>query len=140
MVTEESIDRGEALTRNIRLARPGILELGPESQLAGENFLRPPTHLILDVVGVDPEIVAVEIDAPDVDVDVRVVGVVMIHGGPVEPPPEVALDLIHQLSREFFQVERVAIFRRDDESENCRCSPSRGARKASAQRTRRRPP
>src|SRR5665213_3366353 len=116
VLTKKSIDRGQTLCPNIRFARPGIFELGSVPQLAGENFLRPPTHLVLDVIGVDSNVVAVTIDAPDVDVDMRLAGVVMVHRGPVEPPTEVALDLVHQLSREFFQIERVAIFRRDDES------------------------
>ena len=47
--------------------------------------------------------------------DVRVVGVVVIDGGPDEPPPEVVLDLVHQPAREFFQVELVPVFGRNDE-------------------------
>ena len=95
---------------NFLLTRPGIFEFRSGSELAGDNFLRPPAHLVLDVIGVDSDVVTIDVDASDVDMDVGVVGVVMIHGGPDQPPPEVVLDLVHQLSREFFQVELIPVF------------------------------
>ncbi len=110
MFAEKSIEHGDALGPNILFARPGIFEVRPGSELARDNFLRPPAHVVLDVVGVDSDFVAIDVDASDVDMDVRVGGVVMIDGGPDQPPPEVVLDLVHQLSREFFQVELVPVF------------------------------
>src|SRR6185312_4278145 len=89
MLGQKSVDHGDALGSNFRLARPGIFEFRSWAELAGDNFLRPPAHLMLDVGGVDSEVVTIDVDASDVDMYVGVIGVVMIDGGPDETPPEV---------------------------------------------------
>src|SRR6185437_9346624 len=116
MFAQKAIEHGDALGPNIGLARPGILEVRPGPELAGDNFLRPPAHVLLDVVGVNPDLVAIDVDAPDVDMDVGIGGVVMIDGGPDQASSEVVLDLLHQPSREFFEIELVPVLGRNDES------------------------
>src|SRR5450631_57220 len=116
MFAQKTVDHGESLGANFRLARQGIFELRPGPQLARDNFLGPPAHLVLDVSGVDSDVVTIDVDASDVDMDVGVIGVVMIDGGPDETPPEVVFDLVHQPAGEFFQVELIPIFGGNDES------------------------
>ena len=56
--------------------------------------------------------------AADQDVDVRIVGVPVIDGDPIEPGAEIAFDVLHQLSDEAAHVLKFGrILGRDDEPE-----------------------
>ena len=68
---------------------------------------RPPAHPLGDVRRVDPDLVARLVDAAHDDVNVRVVGVVVVHGAPPQADGEVLLDLTHEVPREPRQVHLV---------------------------------
>jgi hypothetical protein len=85
------------------------------AELVGEDVLRAPAHPLRDVRAIDPDLPALGVDAAHDDVRVRVVGVVVIDGAPLEPQTDVALDVPHEVARELRQVD--VVLRRDDEPE-----------------------
>ncbi|HXT98765.1 MAG TPA: hypothetical protein VN853_20875 [Polyangia bacterium] len=114
---------------NIERSLHGEVHLAAPPELAGEDLLRPPAHSLPEISAIDPEVVAVLVDAVDDDMDMRVVGVVMIHRRPVELTPGVLLDLTHELPSEIRQVD---LRWGETMNRNWRCSFASGARNASA--------
>ena len=71
-----------------------------------------------NVVARDDEIAAALVLSPHDDVAVRVAGVVVVDGNPIEPGAEILLDLAHQAADEALQLVILgAILGRDDEAE-----------------------
>jgi hypothetical protein len=116
VLAQHAIDFGQSMPIDVRCALPGKISFQPRSQLSVDHFLRPPPHFPADIPPVDSHVVAVAIDAADHDVDVRVVGVVVIHRRPNEAPSGVFLHPLHELPSEFFEIQSVTILRRNDES------------------------
>ena len=116
MLGDDPIDLRERLAADIDSPVHGQVLLAASAELAGENFLRPPAHAMGEIFAVDSEFIAVPVDAAHDDVNVRVVGVVVVHRRPDETTPGVLFDLAHELPGQFRQVDTRAILRRDDES------------------------
>src|SRR5258708_17037019 len=100
-----SIHGREPLLRYLARELMAHLEAGPKAELPGDEMLRLPPDSLGDVRALEPHLLAPGIDTAEHDVDVRVVGVVMVHSPPDEPPTCVALHLGHQLARERGQVQ-----------------------------------
>nr|WP_246722080.1 hypothetical protein [Methylosinus sp. H3A] len=76
------------------------LDLALMAELQRDELARPVTNAMRDIVAGDIEDAAVVEHAPDDDVGVRMAGVVMVDGDPVETCVEVLLHLPHEVSRE----------------------------------------
>ena len=93
-------------------------QVGLRSQFQRRPLLGAQPHAVGDVVLGDDEVLARFVLAPDDDMAVRMAGVEMIDGDPIEPSPEVILHLPHHVAGEGAQIsEPVAILGRDDEAE-----------------------
>jgi hypothetical protein len=89
----------------------------PGAELARGDLLRPPAHSLGDVGRIEAEWPPLDVDSADDDVDVRVVGVVVIDGTPHDAPPEVSLDLLHQLAGVEAEIELGPVLGGHDEAE-----------------------
>ncbi len=75
-------------------------------------------HALLDVVARDDEVLAVVADAAHDDVDVRMLGVPVIDGDPIELGAEILLHLADELAGEALEVGHLRrVLWRDDEAE-----------------------
>ncbi len=115
--TELPIDRGEPVFARFHEARPGDVKIAAVPQLQGCKFLRAPPESMRDIVPRDDEVLPV-ISAPaQDDMDVRVIGVVVIDGDPVEFRSQIAFRRRHDVAREFAEVLKLAgIFRRHNDA------------------------
>ncbi len=100
---DDALAREEDLTFG---ARPNVTLDEPFAQLAYAAF---------EVLAVDFQRAAVFPDAADQQVDVRVVGVVMIDGDPLKARVEIAFHLCHQVTDVCLKIDAVGIFGRQDE-------------------------
>ena len=96
LLDQAPVDVREALFRE--LARPIRHEfrLGPKPQFLGRDALGALPKSLRDIGPVNHEVRSPRIDTADDDVDVWMVGVVVLDGHPVEARPEVAFDLVHE--------------------------------------------
>jgi hypothetical protein len=111
---ESPVERRESLLRNLLYVSPPDRELRPRAELAGGELLSATPNAVRDVRAIEAHLVPVPVDPANDDVRVRVLGVVMIHGRPLEAPSRVLLDLRHQAPHERRQVELARVLRRDD--------------------------
>lgn len=96
----------------------GLALYQPRTQFQRHQFGRPFPHALGDVVAIDDQILPLIVAAIDDDVDVRMAGVEMIDGNPVELSAEVRFHLLHQVTREGTHIlHLLGILRRDDEAE-----------------------
>ncbi|EGY00786.1 hypothetical protein AZA_86051 [Nitrospirillum viridazoti Y2] len=94
------------------------VDIAAQPQLLCDQVLSAGAHPLLDVVAGDDEVLAVVRDAPHDDVDVRVLGVPVIDGHPIELGAEVLLHLADQLAGVALEVGHLGrILGRDDEAE-----------------------
>jgi hypothetical protein len=91
--------------------------LGTRPELNSGEFLGAPTHAIRDVRPIDSEVGAIPIDAADDDVRVRVGGVVVVDGDPLEPASEVLLHSRHEAPHVRGHIEVDSVLGRDDKPE-----------------------
>ena len=88
------------------------------SEFGRDTLGGPIAEATTDVFAADDQVLAIVGAASDQNVDVRVVGVPVIDGNPIEFGAEIALDILHQLAREAAQVRQLGrILGRDDEPE-----------------------
>lgn len=105
---------GRNFVREFRLK----LDLALMTEFQRDQFARPVTNAMGDIVSGDVQDAAVVEHAPDNDMGMGMVGVVMVDGDPVEARLEVLLHLPHEVAGEGPQVGHVArVLRRDDEAE-----------------------
>ena len=84
MLGDRPIDLRERLAPDVDRPLIGHVPFAASTELAREDFLRPPPHSVAQISAVDPEFVTVSVDAAHDDVDVRIVRVVVVHRGPNE--------------------------------------------------------
>jgi hypothetical protein len=75
------IEAGVASTLDVPILSAGKVELGTRTKLARSHFLGAPAHSIRDIAAVDAYLITVDVEASDDDVDVRIVGVVVVDRG-----------------------------------------------------------
>ena len=69
----------------------------PRPEPSRGEFRSAMAHAVRDVLSGDDEVIASLVLASQQDVDVRIVGVPVVRRHPLEPRPEIALDLRHEL-------------------------------------------
>ena len=94
------------------------IEIGARSQLLGDELARPVAHALLDVVARDHEVLAIVPHAAHDQVDMRMLGVPVIDGDPVELRAEIFFHLADEIAGEGSKVRHVGgVVGRDDEAE-----------------------
>ena len=115
---ERAIETGPALRPDLALEPGADFLFASWSQLKRHPFRRAGAKAVADVVAADDQILAVVGAAADQHVNVRVVGIPVIDGDPVEAGPEVALGVLHQFAGEGAKVGHLGgVLRRDGEAE-----------------------
>ena len=116
MFIERAVNFREALALDVRRPGPGKFEFQPRPELARQGLLCPPAHPATDVPTVNSQVAAIPVDTADDDVNVWIVGVVVVDRSPDEASSEVSFDLTHQPACEFGQVQPFGVLGRDDET------------------------
>jgi hypothetical protein len=93
----------------------GDLLLSSESQLTGGDLSAAAAHSRAHVVAGYQKRPSFPIDASDQDVDVRMQGVVVVNGDPLEAPSEVVLYAMNELSGMSSKVQLLTELRRHDQ-------------------------
>jgi hypothetical protein len=113
-----TIKAGPALLLDFGLHARPELRIGSRSQPLSGEFRGAVAHCMTDVIAGDDEIAASLILATKHDVRMRVIGVPMVDGNPLEPGADVRFHALHELPRKRLEVgELRAVFRGDDEAE-----------------------
>ncbi len=112
------IDTGEAVLVHLRLELAADLGLTLRSELEGDQLARPSSNAMGDIIAGDEEVLARAIATSQHDVAVRVGGVEVVDGDPVQLHVEIGLHLGHQIPCESSEVCKLtSVLRRDDEAE-----------------------
>src|SRR5271154_5394197 len=114
---ELAVERRESVLSDLPLACAPDLGLEPGTEPLGRQFLSTPPKAPGDVGAIHAQLPALAADAADDDVGMRVLGVVVVDGRPLDGSTEVALDAHHQLADVVREVEIARIFRGHDEPE-----------------------
>ena len=118
-ITDElAVELGPALRPDLPLQIAADVDVGSRPEFLCNEIRGAGTHPILDVVASDHEILSIIGLAAQDDVDMRVVGIPVIDGGPIELRAKILLHLAHQLARKGFEVRHIqGVLGRDDEPE-----------------------
>ena len=79
------------------------------AELLGRDLLGAPAQPVGDVRPLEAQLLAVAIHAPDHDMGVRVIGVVVVDGGPFDLASEVLLDARHVAADVLGEVELLGV-------------------------------
>jgi hypothetical protein len=101
---EPAVEGRQAIAFHLGAPLAGEVPLGAQAELLRDDLLGSPPHVLLDVAGWDAEVPAIGIHSADDDVDVRMLGVVVIDGGPDKRPSEVRAHPVHEPPRERVEV------------------------------------
>ncbi|MCY1298096.1 hypothetical protein D9M70_475660 [compost metagenome] len=113
-----AIQARPALQLHFALQGPLDLQIGARPQPFGRQFGGPVAETMGDVVTRDDEVLAGVVAPAQDDVDVRVVGIPMIHRHPVQARAQVGFHAPHQVPGVGAQVVQLGtVFWRDDEAE-----------------------
>ena len=99
-VAQGPVEAGPALGLDFLFQGRADFQLAARTELQRDALGGAVAEALADVVAADNEVLPVIGPAADQDMDVRVVGVPVIDGHPVEPGAEIALGIGHQLARE----------------------------------------
>ncbi len=112
------------------------LVLGLGAEFGIDQLLGASAQAVADIIARDDEIGAGLVDAAHEQMDMRVVGVPVIDGDPVEAGAEVGFHLLGEIPREGAQVFHIGgVFRRDDEAEMVPVVLQRSAKARSSARS-----
>ena len=115
---DAAIERCEPLRLHLVGELDDALQLLLGAQFQGDEVLRAMADAVADVVARHHEVLAAVVMASDDDMGVRMPGVEMIDGGPVEPGVQVLLHGRHEITHKRLEVRHAAtVLRRDDEAE-----------------------
>src|SRR6266849_6965897 len=112
---KRAVDLGPVLAFDDPLAREQDLAFGAWPELALEDLLAQLADAPANVVTVEREHTSILPHAPDEQVDVRVVGVVVIDRDPFEPCIEIAFHSRHHLAHVGAQIDPLGVLGRHDE-------------------------
>ena len=101
---ELPIELGPALGVDLALERAADVEIAARPEFLRDEVLGPGAHTFLDVVAGDDEVVAVVGHAAHDEMDVRMLGVPVIDGDPVELRAEILLHLADEVAGEGLEV------------------------------------
>ena len=115
---ELAVELRPALGLDLAFECPSDIEVGAWAKLLGYEIARPVAHTFLDVVASDDEVFTVLAHATHDQMDMRMLGVPVIDGDPVELGAEIFLHLPDEITGEGSQVGHLQrIVWRDDEAE-----------------------
>jgi|GEM_PF-4120187 hypothetical protein len=125
VVGDDAIQPGAALERTVDLsplfafdaafAREEDLTFGARPKLALDEPFAQFAYAAFEVLAVDFQRATVFPDAADQEVDVRVVGVVMVNGDPLKARVKIAFHLRNQVTDVSVKIDAVGVFGRHDE-------------------------
>src|SRR5438309_2259691 len=84
------------------------------AKLSGDEILGIFPDSVLNVLTRQSQRLAVVIQSAEGHVDMAVFGIVMDRGGPLHPRAKISCNFGHQISREFFEIDSLAKFWRND--------------------------
>ena len=112
------VEPGPALGADIALKRGADFMLGFRAKFDRYKLLGAGAQAAADVVAGDHEVIAGVIDAAHQKMEMRIVGVPVVYGNPIEPGPKVGFHLPREVSREGPEIGHLgSVFGRDDEAE-----------------------
>lgn len=115
---DAAVETGEALRTHLLLKLAQLVEFAFRAELSGEKFARPRPHPVRDVVARNDDVSTPIILAAYHDVAVRMAGIEVVGGHPVELGAEIGLYLPHQVADKRFEVgEFGRILQRHDKAE-----------------------
>ncbi len=115
---ELPVQVGPALGVDLAFEDPTDLVIGPGPKLLRDQVARTIPHALLDVIARDDEVLAVVPHAPHDQVDVRMLGIPVIDGDPVEAGTEVQFHLPDEIACKGLEVGHFhGVVGRDDEAE-----------------------
>ena len=94
------VEPGPALGADIALKRGADLVLGLRAEFDRYELLGAGAQAAADIVAGDHEVLAGLIDAAHQEMDMRIVGVPVVDGDPIEPGPKIGFHLPGEVSRE----------------------------------------
>ena len=99
-----TVNIGPAFGLNLPFERTADVDFGAGAKLVRNQFARPGTHTLTDIVAGNHKILAVITDPAHDDMDMGMFGVPMIDRRPVELGPHILFHLPHQITGEGFEV------------------------------------
>ena len=111
MCRNGAVKAGESSFADIGYFAAFVVQFAFESKLVGDNFLCPEPHAFGNIFRRNGDLVTSFVDPSDDDMDVWVIGVVVVDGGPFEFATEIFFNLLHHLFGEVGEVEFMAVFR-----------------------------
>ena len=98
------VEPGPALGADIALKRGADFVLGLRAEFDRYKLLGPGAQAAADIVAGDDEVLAGLVDAAHQQVDMRIVGVPVIDGDPIEPGPKIGFHLPREVAGEGAEV------------------------------------
>src|ERR1019366_6622903 len=114
---ELAVERGEPVLGDLLGVRALDVDAKAGPKLLGGQLLRAPPQALRDVRAIEANLAPLAIDAAHDHMRVRVGRVVVVHRGPFELAPEVALDRGHQPPDVVGEVELAGVLGRHDDPE-----------------------
>ena len=112
------VEPGPSFGADIALKGRADFVLRLRAEFDRDKFLGPRAQAAADVVAGDHEVPAGLVDAAHQQVDMRIVGVPVIDGDPIEPGPKIGLHLPREVAGEGAEIGHLGgVFGRDDEAE-----------------------
>jgi hypothetical protein len=112
---ERAIDLGPLLALDDLSAREQNFMLKSRPELPFEEFFAQLSDAVAHVIAIERECAAILSHAPDKQVDMLVVGVVVIDRDPLKPGAKIPLHPGHQVAYVLPQIDLLRVFGRDDE-------------------------
>jgi hypothetical protein len=97
---DAAVETGEALRAHLLLELAQLVELAFRAELSGDEFGRPRPHAVCDVVAGNHEVLSAIILSAHHDMAMRMTGIEVICGDPVQPRAEIGFHLPHQIAHE----------------------------------------
>ena len=94
---QHPIEACPAFGRHFRFKPASNLQLRSRTELARDKVAGPRAQSRADIIPANDEVGAIVSPAPHKDMDMRMLGVPVVDGDPVEPRAEIARGLVHQL-------------------------------------------
>src|SRR5216683_6530006 len=114
---QRPVDAGEAVLIDLGCKLALLLDFGDRTEFEGHQFACPLANAMGDVVAIDDQILAQLIPTVDDDMNMRMAGIKMVHGHPIELRSQVTFEFAHEVAGEAGEVAELrTVLRRDDDA------------------------
>src|SRR6266851_274131 len=114
---QRPIDAGEAVLINLGRKLALLLDRGDRTEFERHQLACPLANAMGDVIAVDDQVLAQLIPTVDDDVNMRMAGIKMVHGDPIELRSQVTFEFGHEVAGEAGEVADLrAVLGRDDDA------------------------